>query len=394
MRSFKPSPIRALLFAQFLSAFVDNMIFVIAWAIIIRDQYPGYYLPLVQSMFFGVYIILSPWVGRLADKEPKAKVLIIGNMLKTLGVILLAVHVDPAVSYAVVGVGAVVYSPAKYGILPFLVRGEDELLRANSSLESYTIVAILTGSVAGGYLSDISIVLALGVCVLLYALSIAINTYIPQDPGNRSMAYRHALQEFFADTSALLKMPQSHYSLWGTGSFWMTSSVLRLIIFAWLPVTLGIHSGTKISMIIAVTGVGIALGAMITPFFISMKTYTRTAWFGLAMAMCVFAFTLINTMPFTILFLFLIGCFGGIFIVPMNACLQQVGHTTVGAGKTIAVQNFVENSMSFAGVGIYTIATGAGVSVNVSVAVAGTVLLLFVTYLMLLARQKNVGCDC
>ncbi|MDF2634157.1 MAG: major facilitator superfamily 1 [Pelosinus sp.] len=383
----KLSPLHALFLAQFLSAFVDNMLLFIALGIIIRDGYPGYYLPLVQSTFLFSYIILSPWVGRFADKKAKSLVLMIGNVIKMLGVLLLLGKCDPALSYGVVGIGAVIYSPAKYGILPFLARGEEPLLRANSSLESYTIVAILTGSVAGGYLSDISISFSLLVCIVLYGLSIGVNTLIPKDPGNRGIQYSNAIKEFARDTTTLFQNKQSHYSLIGTGSFWMASAVLRMIIFAWVPLTLGISSRMDISMIIAVTGIGIAIGAVITPYLITVREYQRTAWYGLGMGMGIMAFLFIKTLPVAIIFLLLVGCMGGIFIVPMNACLQNVGHNTLGAGKAIAIQNFVENSFMFLGVGAYTLALKSGVSIYTSLAAAGMGLLAFVAYLILLTNK-------
>ncbi len=383
----KLSPLGALFSAQFLSAFVDNMILFIALAIIRRDAYPDYYLPFVQSTFFASYVLLSPWVGRFADRTAKARVLIAGNVIKAAGVAMLLAALDPALSYAIVGVGAVVYSPAKYGILPFLTRGEDELLRANSGLESFTILAILAGSVAGGIISDYSVTVGLFACIALYGASIAMNMLIPNDPGDRSIGYRQAVSEFWGDTAALLADRQSHYSLVGTGSFWMASAVLRMIIFAWVPLTLGITSGTAISMIIAVTGVGIAAGAAVTPLLVSIRTYRRTVWYGFAMGLGVLAFLFVGTLPLTVAGLLLVGTLGGIYIVPMNACLQQVGHRSVGAGKTIAIQNFFENMMMFAGVGAYTLAAKAEVATAASLAATGAVLLAMVGYLFVYSRR-------
>lgn len=389
---FRNKPVGALLLAQFLSAFVDNMILFIVQAIILRDQYPGYYLPLVQGMFFFPYIVLAPWVGCFADKKPKARVLIIGNLVKACGIVWLLLNANPAFSYAIVGVGAVIYSPAKYGLLPFLTRGSDELLRANSHLESFTILAILTGSVVGGYLADHSIILALGACLTLYAMSIFVSTFIPNDAGNRSLGYRHALRDFAADTLTLLRNPQANYSLAGTGSFWLASAVLRMIMFAWVPLALGITSLTNISMILAVTAIGITLGAVLTPFLITLRNYTRTVWFGFAMSACILAFILIHSLYLTIAGLLLIGCLGGIYIVPMNASLQQVGHRLIGAGKTIAVQNLVENFCMFVGVGSYMLAKKAGVAVQYSIAGTGITLAFFALYLWQVARKSLASC--
>jgi LPLT family lysophospholipid transporter-like MFS transporter len=384
---FKLKPLNALFAAQFLSAFVDNMILFITLAIINRDGYPGYYLPLVQSAFLFAYIVCAPWVGRFADKNPKPWVLVIGNILKSVGILMLLVKINPAVSYAVVGAGAVVYSPAKYGILPELTSGEGQLLKANSNMESFTILAILAGSVFGGYLSDKSILLSLLVCLVLYGLSILFSTLMPRQKGDERIGYSRAVRAFGADSTLLFKDAQGRFSLIGTGSFWLASAVLRMVIIAWLPITLGITSNTSISMIIAVTGIGIAVGAAITPYLVTVKTYTRTAYYGLAMAICIFAFTLIHSLTFTIIFLLLTGCLGGIFIVPMNTCLQQVGHETIGAGKTIAIQNFVENTFMFLGVGGYTLAAKAGVGVNAAIVATGITLLIFIGYMFLSGRN-------
>ena len=387
------SPLGALFTAQFLSAFVDNMILFVAQAILRRDVYPDYYLPFVQSAFLASYILLSPWVGRFADKRPKAQVLIIGNFIKLSGVLALLAGFNPAPCYALVGVGSAVYSPAKYGILPFLTQDEHALLRANSKLESFTILAILTGSVAGGFASDISISGALLISALLYGASIAVNLLIPKDPGNISIGYDNAVREFVRDTGALMKERESHYSLIGTGSFWMASAVLRMIIFIWVPLTLGITSSMHISLIIAVTGVGIAIGAIITPYLISIRTYLRTLWYGFAMGLAILAFLFIHTLGPTIVAILLVGVMGGIYIVPMNACLQQVGHHLIGAGKTIAVQNFMENSFMFLGVGAYTMATKAGLSVSASIGATGVVFLAMVAYLWFYSRGGRKATD-
>jgi LPLT family lysophospholipid transporter-like MFS transporter len=380
------SPLGALFTAQFLSAFVDNMILFVAQAIIQRDAYPDYYLPFVQSAFLAAYILLSPWVGRFADKRPKAQVLIIGNFIKMGGVLALLAGFNPAPCYALVGVGSAVYSPAKYGILPFLTHDEHALLRANSKLESFTIIAILTGSVAGGFLSDLSITGALLASALLYGASIAVNMLIPNDAGNPSIHYANAVREFTRDAGVLMRDRDSHYSLIGTGSFWMATAVLRMIIFLWVPVTLGIASNTQISLIIAVTGVGIAIGAIITPYLISIRTYLRTLWYGFAMGLAILSFLVIHTLEPTLVAILLVGMLGGIYIVPMNACLQQVGHQLIGAGRTIAVQNFMENSFMFLGVGAYTLATKAGLSLSASIGATGLVFLAMVTYLWFYSR--------
>lgn len=386
-RLLKPLP--ALYLAQFLSAFVDNMLLFIAQAIIVRDNYPVYYLPVVQGTFLFAYIIFSPWVGRYADKHAKASVLIHGNLIKLGGALLFAAGCDPALAYALVGVGAVVYSPAKYGILPVLTSSEAELLKANSYLESFTIAAILAGSVGGGLLSDLSITGALITAASLYVASVLLNLFIPRDQGDREINYRAAIRAFIRDISTLSAIRQSHYSLVGTGSFWLVSATLRVAVFAWLPLILGITSNTEISLIFAVTGIGLAVGAVLVPRIITIRTYQRTLFAGMAIAALVFSFTAIHALSVTVAALFALGVAGGIYIVPLNACLQNVGHISIGAGKTIAVQNFIENTFMFLGVAGYTLSIKMGLGVNSAILAIGILFTITIGYMFRLRDRAK-----
>lgn len=358
------SPLNLLLYSQFLSAFVDNMILFLVRGILIRDQAPDSQLFFVQGVFLFSYVILAPIVGAFADRNPKAKVLLIGNGIKALGVVIMLLGVNPAWAYALVGVGAVVYSPAKYGILPWLTKHESELLKANAHLESTTILAILLGTVAGGYAADFSIYWGLIGAGVLYLLSIAIAWTIPKDQGNESVQYGKSVKEFFSDLMVLFRNRPARFSLIGTGSFWMATAVLRMILFIWIPAKLGIHESSEIGKIIGVTGIGTVLGALATPYLVSIEKYQKTLFYGFGMGALIFAFLGVTTLWQTLIVLLLAGFFGGVYIVPMNACLQKEGNNTIGAGKTIAIQNLVENSFMLIGVASLTTATDAGFSLD------------------------------
>ena len=402
----KLSPLSALYIALFLSTFVDNMILFVANAIIKNNPNlnQDYYLPFVQAMFLANFIIFSPWVGRFADKHAKANVLIIGIIIKSIGVLLFFLGMDPAFNYSIIGMGAVVYSPAKYGILPFLTNNETELLQSNSDLEIYTIIAILTGSVTGGFIADHSIPLALVVCFLLYSCSILVTLLIPKDAGNPSITFRHSVREFFADVNQLCSENQSRYCFVGTGSFWMTSSVLRVIMFSWAPLAIGstvlvslpglgsftldLTQNSSISLIFSFTGIGIVMGALVAPKIISIKTYYKSVWFGFAMALTVLSFVIVRNFYIAIFLLLLIGTLGGIFSVPLNATLQQIGHNTIGSGKTIAIQNFIENNFMFMGVGAYTLAQKGGILANTSICTMGLILLAMILFMYTQSKTK------
>ncbi|MFZ9070514.1 MAG: lysophospholipid transporter LplT, partial [Burkholderiaceae bacterium] len=103
--------------AQFLSSLADNALLIAAIALLIDLSAPEWMRPLLKLFFTISYVILAPFVGAFADAMPKGKVMLITNSIKIVGCGLLFFHVHPLLAYAVVGLGAAAYSPAKYGIL-------------------------------------------------------------------------------------------------------------------------------------------------------------------------------------------------------------------------------------------------------------------------------------
>ncbi len=138
-----------LLFAQFLSAFADNAVLFTVIAIVMHSSHTeSWYIPAVQSAFTIAYVVLAPWAGEIADTHAKPRILLIANLIKATGAGLLLLNVEPILAYSIVGVGAAIYNPVKYGILPELA-DHNYLVKANSLMEGSTILAILLGMMAG-----------------------------------------------------------------------------------------------------------------------------------------------------------------------------------------------------------------------------------------------------
>ncbi|WP_123039257.1 lysophospholipid transporter LplT [Cohnella candidum] len=377
------SPINAVVWTQFLSAFADNLNFFLIVGMVNRsgDDNPDGTVAYIQIAFLLAYVVLAPVVGAFADKKSKSRVLLVGNLLKGIGIALLLFGLPPALCYLFVGVGAVVYSPAKYGILSELTNSESELLKANAKIEGTTILAILLGTVAGGILAQNSDLPAILACLGVYLLSLLLTFAVPVQGGDASIRYGESAKQFLRDTAALFRLRRARFSLIGTSSFWLTASVLRIALVAWLPVNLGITDTEDQSLIIGVTAIGVVISAVLTPLLVPAGKLYRSFYYGLFMVLCVMVASLIPSLWFTIALLFVIGILGGIFLIPLNTMLQEEGKDTIGSGKTIAVQNFIEQALTVLGLSIYLAMSEADVSINLSVIGIGLVLLLFILYL-------------
>ena len=352
-----------------MSAFADNAIFFTILAYLAKhgEANPDLKMATVQAAFLVAFVLLAPIVGAIADKNPKSNILAIGNLIKALGIIALLLGISPIISYGIVGIGAVVYSPAKYGILTELTNTEEELLKANSKIESFTIVAILLGTIAGGAVSTVSVLLGILTCLAMYNASLIMSIYIPKQPGNNTISYTVSIKEFFSDIKQLAKNNTTRFSLVGTSSFWMTSTVLRLAFIVWLATYLGIKSPAEQSAIVGVTAIGIVIGALITPKLIKASKFYTVYKYGIALVLTICASYFIHNLIMT--------------IVLLNTVVQERGKCLIGSGKTIAIQNFCENSFMLLGIGLYKFAISNGVHINLAIVGIGAILSIFVLYL-------------
>ncbi len=367
-------PMGAVLLAQFFSAFGDNALLITAIALVKAEGHPGW-IPLLQAFFVIPFILLAPFVGALADAFPKGRVMLFANGLKLIGAGSMAAGAPPLLCYGMAGVGAAAYSPAKYGILSQLF-GPDKLVKANGMLEGSTIVAILLGVVVGGWLADQSLAWAFTGVIGVYALAALINLLIPRLPPEHPLDnfdFSGLLRQFLDSLRTLWKNTDTRFSLLGTSLFWGTGSTLRLILFAWVPVALGIASNQMPANLMGVVSIGIVIGAALAGMLIKLENVNRALIGGLLLGPLVLLFAQQTTLMPTALLLAAIGAAGGLFIVPLNALLQERGYQSVGAGRALAVQNLWENLVMLGFVGAYALLEQVPV-VNVAMGFGGVVL--------------------
>lgn len=361
-------PMLAVLLAQFFSAFGDNMLLIAAIGLV-KAQGRMDWIPLLQACFVIPYILLAPYVGALADAFPKGRVMLLSNALKLVAASLMAWGANPLFCYGLAGVGAAAYSPAKYGILSQFF-GAEKLVKANGLLEGSTIVAILLGVLAGGWLADHGATQAFIGVILVYALAAAINLLIPRLPPEHPLARFDGvglLREFGAGVAALWRDRDARFSMFGTSVFWGTGSTLRLILFAWVPLALGITSNQMPANLMGVVSLGIVLGAILAGLLVRLENVNRALLGGLLLGPLVMFFAIQESLVPAALLLAGIGIAGGFFVVPLNALLQERGHQSIGAGRALAVQNLWENLAMLLFVGIYALLESLPV-VNVALA--------------------------
>ena len=378
--------------AQFFSSLADNALFVAAVELLKTSGQPEWQRAALVPMFALFYVILAPFVGAFADAVPKGKVMFFSNLVKVAGCMLMLLGTHPLVSYAIVGLGAAAYSPAKYGILTELLPNS-QLVKANGWIEGLTIASIILGVLLGGQLVghavsryllafdlpmiDIGIdtppEAAIAGIILLYVIAAAFNLKIPRteaplQPLSHSAS---ALVRDFSHCNARLWNDRlGQISLATTTLFWGVSGNLRVIVFAWAAAALG-YSTTQASSLVGVVAIGTAAGAVVASWLMRLEHATRVIPLGVAMGVLVIGLNVIREPWVAAPFLIMLGAIGGFLVVPMNALLQHRGHNLMGAGRSIAVQNFNEQAAILGLGAFYTGMTKFGLSAFVSIAVFG-----------------------
>lgn len=345
--------------AQFLSALADNALFIAALALLKAQQAPDWHHSMLLWCFTVSYVVLAPFAGSFADSMPKGRAMMICNGIKLAGCLAMLVGAPPLIAYAVVGFGAAAYSPAKYGIITEYLPHE-KLVQANGWLEGATVAAIIFGTVLGGQISGASVdtwldttslqpmnapEFAILLLALVYLLAAWVNLYIPKlNVPIKSLHYNplYLIPEFKDCVIRLWRDPQGQLSLGVTTLFWGAGATMRLVVINWAIIWLG-FSLEKATLLVAVVAFGTMFGAVLAGRFIALHQAFRVLPAGVMMGLLVMMMLFVFDYRIAAAQMFLVGALAGFFVVPLNAMLQHRGHLLMGAGHSIAVQNFNEN---------------------------------------------------
>ncbi|GBU09333.1 lysophospholipid transporter [Gammaproteobacteria bacterium] len=401
-------PMYAIGLAQFFSALADNTL-LFALLKILKSSFDSSNVPLypnwsdsaLQASFIITYILLAPIVGTIADHFPKGQVMMSGNALKLLGVFGVFFGLNPFVCYSIVGLGAAIYSPAKFGILGEIVESK-LLVKANGFIEGSTIAAILLGSFLGGFIADKSIYGAIIMTLVIYILAVISNIFIPKlkcAKKAETFSPKILFKQFFVTFAVLFKNKDIRFGIIGTSLFWGAATTLRLLLIVWVPIALlghatgiGIQESSDLSipsMLNGLVGIGVVFGAALAGFIITLENARKCLIAGFIMGVLVLILGFQNNMLISIAFLLGIGFCGGFFIVPLNAVVQMRGKELAGVGSAIAVQNFCENIMMILMLSLFALARSAGIPIVGIIAIFGIVFSISILLLGLLNKSSK-----
>jgi MFS family permease len=410
--------------AQFLSSLADNALLIAAIALLRDINAPEWMTPMLKLFFFISYVVLAAFVGAFADSMPKGRVMMITNLIKVGGCALMFFSVHPLLAYAMVGLGAAAYSPAKYGILTELLPAE-KLVVANGWIEGLTVGSIILGFVVGGILVSPKVAAALlsfdlplidmgidqsgeaavAVIALFYVAAAIVNYGIP-DTGARykkqSGNVVRLLKDFGRCVTTLWRDKLGQISLAVTTLFWGAGATLQFIILKWCETMLGMTLSQG-AIMQAVVAIGIAVGSITAAARVSLKRSLSVLPVGVAMGLLVCTMALIDfsrlppggvtigsitiTWPMWVAaaMMIVVGALAGYFVVPMNALLQHRGHVLLSAGHSIAVQNFNENLNILVMLSIYAALIALDLRIETIIIIFG----LFVAAMMVLVILRH-----
>jgi MFS family permease len=391
--------------AQFFSSLADNALLIAAIRLLHELEAPEWMTPALKQSFVVSYVVLAPLVGAFADSMPKGRVMLITNAIKVVGCLLMLFSLHPLVAYAVVGFGAAAYSPAKYGILTELLPAK-QLVAANGWIEGTTVGSIVLGVLIGGLLVSpgVSTMLlgfdlpmidtgintppeaAIAVITVFYVIAAVFNWFIPDTGVDHRVPSKnpfYLIREFSHCVTLLWRDKLGQISLATTTLFWGAGATLQFIVLAWANKALGFDL-SQASYMQGIVAVGIAIGAVIAARYVSLRQSVNVLPVGVAMGLVVITMIFVTSLPVAAALMVIIGACAGFFVVPMNALLQHRGHVLMGAGHSIAVQNFNENIGILVMVGLYAYLRYTGASVNRAIVIFG----LFMSGAMLLVLWR------
>lgn len=406
-----------LITAQFMSALADHALLIVGMAHLQAMGAPLWWAPLLKLSSTTSYVVLAPFVGVVADRFCKRTLMVVTHGVKMLAAALLFAGLHPLLAFAMLGVGASAYAPAKYGLLTESVRPND-LVRANGWAETAVVLSVLLGTALGGWMVsplwlDTQVVQALAqtamgragastpalnvslvVLLILYGVAVFVHagivrTAVPLRPMPECIMTTVRL--FRDENLRLWRDVSGGLSLGVTTVFWGFGALLQFAVLHWGEKVLGLGLD-RAAGLQGLVAVGVVMGAALVATRLPLWRASRTLLLGVTMGFLVALSAWIDSWWFVIPALMVLGALGGVMVVPMNALLQHRGHRLLGSGQSIAVQGFNENLSILVMLGLYAAMLAAGWPIQVIMTVSGLSLALW-SWRMIPGRRRALWRD-
>ena len=377
-----------LLIAQFLSAIADNALLFALISMLSKLNAPLWHTPMLKWVFVISYIVLAPFVGPFADAQPKGRVMFLTNGIKFFGCVLALLGLPALFVYAIVGIGAAAYSPAKYGILTEMLPS-NLLIKANAWMEGSTVAAIVLGPIFGTIIAKNNPLLGVGIITFLYLLAAFFNFRIPKTPIDHPILKRDLnflLHDFWHAFSTLWRDTQGQVSLAVTTLFWGAGSTLQFVVLSWAESRLNFNKESS-AILIGILAIGIAFGSILASLYVKLEQADKVLPAGIYMGILVIGMIFVSNPVIAAILLFSIGVLAGYFLVPLNSLLQHRGHTLLGPGHSIAVQNFNENIGIAIMLGAYALMVHYQININLIIIIFGLFIIISMSTITHLYRK-------
>ncbi len=402
-----------LISAQFASGLADNALLILGIAFLSEQGYPGWWAPLLKFSFTLSYVFLAPLMGPLADAFSKAKLMACMNALKVVGVAFIFTSFHPMLAFAIAGMAASAYAPAKYGLVTETVPA-DQLVKANGWLEVTVVMSVILGTACGGLLVasksfvwmstlNLSFIELLGLSletqyagpllslIVIYSIAGLLNFGIPSVNiryVQQSMKPIALFKNFIQSNRILWQDPVGKLSLAVTTLFWGIGAVVQFAVLLWAKEALNMPL-EQASLLQAVVAFGVIFGAGMAGHYVALQNAYKVLplglWLGLSLPALAFSTSLWIAVPLMLI----TGFAGGMLMVPMNAVLQNRGYILLTAGRSIAVQGFNENASVMVMLGVYSGLLALELPLQWVMVIMGSVMTLGMVYLMRMASQKT-----
>ena len=342
----------AFLWTQFLGAFNDNLYKMIVSLVAVRAASQaggGSYLALAGAVFVLPFLLFAGYAGQLADRYSKSRVL---QVTKSLEIITMLVGIGALVSGRIefllvvlflLATQANFFSPAKYGFLPETIT-ERGISRANGLLELTTFIAIVIGTSFGTFLystwKDAPVLMGstlLGIAIVGTLASLFIQK-VPAS-GSREPFHLNPFHEIVEGTRELAKDRIQALTVIGISWFWFIGALLQMAILLLGKEGL-LATDNQIGFLVTALALGIGAGSLAAGTVSGDHLELGLAPAGaLLMGLATFGLGLSGTYNSALVWLLLVGFTGGLFVVPLNAWLQEKAPATE-RGRILATNNF------------------------------------------------------